>query len=298
VDRHNVIHTRDGGTVQANLPAGVVINQVQRVRGGWVIAYLDAIPRFGLVTPDGVLHPIEGFGQDLLGVSPDGTLVAVREARDLVRVDELPGLDTVANLRLGPEAMANNLGEAHFIGDEAVLINSGNLGDSSGQWSVLSGWNWRTGNALTQEKRRVVTTFGKFAVVGDDWDVPTYDVMSVEPSMVMRRTGCLPNGRWSLSPDGKWLAAPCLSGDCVRLLQLDDVLAGRTPTMRVITVPGHPGRAYFADTGELLITVELPPEPDAPAWGLLRCTFTPVCTRATFAQGPTAAVVDVGLIQT
>jgi len=245
-----------------------------------------------------VLHPIEGFGQDLLGVSPDGTLVAVREARDLVRIYELPTLDTVANLRLGPEAMANPLGEAHFIGDEAVLINSGNLGDSSGQWSVLSGWNWRTGNALTQEKRRVVTTFGKFAVVGDDWDVPTYDVMSVEPSMVMRRTGCLPNGRWSLSSDGKWLAAPCLSGDCVRLLQLDDVLAGRAPVTRVVPVPGHPGRAYFADTGELLITVELPPEPDAPAWGLLRCTFTPVCTRAMFAQGPTAAVVDVGLIQT
>jgi hypothetical protein len=46
----------------------------------------------------------------------------------------------------------------------------------------------------------------------------------------------------------------------VRLLQLEDVLAGRTPTMRVIHGAGHPGRAYFADTGELLITVELPPE--------------------------------------
>jgi hypothetical protein len=138
VDRHNVIHTRDGGTVQANLPAGAVINQVQRVAGGWIIAYLDAIPRFGLVTPDGVLHPIEGFGQDLLGVSPDGTLVAVREARDLVRVYELPSLDTVANLRLDPEAMAKQARRGALHRPRGRAHHSGNLGDGGGPDSVLS----------------------------------------------------------------------------------------------------------------------------------------------------------------
>jgi len=64
-------------------------------------------------------------------------------------------------------------------------------------------------------------------------------------------------------------------------------------------VPGPAGRAFFADDGDVLVTVERPPTADGPAWGLLRCPVaTGACTRATFAQGPTAAVIDVGFMQT
>jgi hypothetical protein len=117
--------------------------------------------------------------------------------------------------------------------------------------------------------------------------------MTVEPA------GCLPNGSWSVSPDRKWLAATCLDHECVRLLPLADVLSARRPVMRVIAVPGPTGRAFFADDGDVLVTVERPPTADGPAWGLLRCPVaTGACTRATLAPGPTAAVVDVGFLQT
>jgi hypothetical protein len=302
VDRHNVIHTREGRTVEPDLPSGADILQLQRVRDGWVIAYRDGIRRFGFLSTSGALRKEEGpFGQDMLGVSPDGTLIAVRQASDRVDVHALPSYAILGTLRT--DGMAVKLGEAHFVGDGAVLVNSGRIGDAGGPDLALGAFNWRTGGRTIRENLSAVSTFDSLAVIASD--APTVDLVRVEPTLTLRAVGCLPSGAWRPSPDRKWLAAPCWEGDCVMLVPLPDLLAGRAPEVRDVPVPvSAPVRGvFFADNDDVMVALELsrthvPYEDDAVEHGLLRCPIAAPCTRATFPEGLTTAVIDIGLIRT